>query len=582
MGKRYKTAELEEPISKRAIHLLLLVLTTSIMFFAAAGRIPLMDPDEARYVSISKHMVDSSNYLDPILYGKVYYDKPPLYFWLIAASIKVFGYSELSVRLISIISAILMLLSTYCLASELFDHKLGLLSAVILTTTPITIGFAKYIRMDLLLVAELYFAIWAFIRGYLTDQPKWYYLMYAFLGLSLLTKGLIGILIAAATIFIFMCWQKDFSLIFKVNPIAGLAIIIAIAGPWFLYMFLKYPDYFRVFFIDHHFSRFSSDEFKHAQSPFIYLATILLGLLPWTVFSILGYCRYLKAALDIDKKDLASRFLVIVPAFVVIFFSLGRTKLINYILPAFPALSILTARLFYDYYNSSYPERKKQKSFSLIYPVSYLLAICIGTLWIIAAISMPFIYNFFRWHGLQSPYNWWIWVALIYKIAIAIFLIKILIYLWRNWMLLELLGISITAIFFLSLDLSYTVFPRIANAFSCKPLIPIITANSSEDDIIPFGPHKRWSLPLYLSGRRQCRLIEKFELLDTSIISQRPQVLLVTKDNWYEKLKEKYGDKIKVLARFKRTRLIYMIYNDKDDLSNILTIDNTRKNENTK
>ncbi len=556
MKGEYKISELSEPIRQRILLLILFLAGASIIFIAGAGRISLVDPDESRYVSISKTMIEQSNYLEPYFAGKPYYDKPPMFFWLIVGVIKVFGSSELALRMVPITGTIITILATYLLAQELFDHIIGLVSIVVVTTMVAIIGFAKFIRMDIWLVSAIYLALWVFVRGYFGKNDNWYYLMYVFIAFGVLTKGLIAIVIPAGVIFIFMCWQRDWGLVFRLKLIAGLAIILAIAGPWFFYMSIKHRGYFHYFFIRQHFDRFTKQELKHTYSSLLYIGELLIGLLPWTVFTILAYIRYTKSAFSGKVPDSASRFLIIIPAFVILFFSMGKTKLINYILPAFPALGIITARFFYDYFRSEFPRRRRERTFALVYPTCFLLVVCVVGLWMGAGIGLPFVYHYFRWEGLQSGVNWWVWFGLFYKFLIAVIVGRVLWYYWRNWLITELAIVSTVAVIFLAIDLSYTVLPRIADAFSCKVLVSPILELTSEDAVIPFGPHKRWSLPIYLSGKRRCKYVKRFEELDEFVNTRSQMVWLITKDKWYRKLTSKLAERMQVIAKYRKARLI--------------------------
>ena len=320
-----------EPKRNRVFQILLLMIISAAVLISGIGKLSLGDPDEGRYVTISKNMIDRGNYLEPWLGEKYYADKPPLYFWLTAGSFKIFGLNnpQFSARIVPVIGGTLTILATYLIASTLFNHVIGLISGGVLLSTVLMIGFGKFVRMDIYLVAFLSLAFWAFLKGYKEQGPtRWFLLMYPFLALAFLTKGPIALGIPGVVIVLFLVWQwlggqGDWKVLNHMRLIMGLAIIIFIAGPWFFYMVDIHPDYFREFFGKHNLERgLSADSgLGHRNSPLIYLATLLVGFIPWTPLMVLAIFRYTKSVFTRGSADWESRFLFIWFAFVMVFFA---------------------------------------------------------------------------------------------------------------------------------------------------------------------------------------------------------------------------------------------------------------------
>ena len=163
---------------------------------------------------------------------------------------------------------------------------------------------------------------------------------WASLGLALLSKGLIGVVLPAATLAVFMLWERDWRILRRMTIGWGLLLTLAIAAPWFIAVSLRHPGFLDYFFIKQQFSRFLANVFDRERPWWFFIPVVLGGLFPWMAFlpaSRAGW-RSLYAGTRAD------RFLLCWIAVVFVFFSASHSKLPFYILPIFPALAMLIAR----------------------------------------------------------------------------------------------------------------------------------------------------------------------------------------------------------------------------------------------
>ncbi len=556
-----------EDFKQNILQIILLLTISAAVFLTGTGKIALTDPDEARYALISRNMIERNNYLEPWLDNKPYYDKPALYFWLTAGAFKAFGITNFSARLIPAFGAVLLLLSTYLVAANLFNHLIGMISSVVLLTTVAIMGFGKFVRMDIYLSAFIAFTFWCFVKGYYsqTKSSKWFVLMYFPIALGILTKGLIAILIPAVVIFIFVFWQGTWQTIWRMRLILGLAIVIVIAGPWFIYMISTHSDYFKEFFIRQHFERFEGKSLGHVETPFIYVAALFVGALPWTPLAILAFLRYLKSAFEKVKPDGPAQLLIIWMLFTILFFSFGKTKLVNYILPAFVPLSIMLGRFFYDYMNSDFPRRKNQLTFAWSYPLIMLTGLFLVAMFITSSIAAVWIRFQEHWSNIPDLFanSWWgHWgwcVSMIYRVLLAIIILKMLWYFWRNWQLIGMTILITIGTIFLTVDLSYTELPRIADVLSTRRITGLIIANSTDEDIILAGPEPRWSLQFYIAGKRN--ITQLYHLADFSEYAKYPGKMLymTTDDDSYNQVAWRMPKRVRILTEYRQTRLLLIM-----------------------
>jgi 4-amino-4-deoxy-L-arabinose transferase-like glycosyltransferase len=564
-----------EPRRNQMFQVLFLLIISAAVFVSGIGKMPLGDPDEGRYATISKNMIDRGNYLEPWLGDHYYPDKPPFYFWLTAGAFKLLGTenAQFSARIVPVLGGILTILATYLIASTLFNHLIGLISGGVLLSSVLMIGFGKFVRMDIYLVAFLSLAFWAFLKGYKEQGPtRWFLLMYPFLALAFLTKGPIALGIPGVVILIFLIWQAwirqgDWRVLNHMRIILGLALMILIAGPWFFYMADIHPDYFQQFFGKHNFGRGLSSEsgLGHRNSPLLYLVTLLVGFLPWTPLMVLAVLRYTKSVLTRGSTDWESRFLFIWFVFVMAAFGVMKTRLFYYIFPAFIPAAIFLGRFLYDYWQSDFPRRRRQLTFAWAYPLAFVVGMTIVFLYIAAAFGGIWLKFHEHWVGPQGfeDQTWWgCWgwlVCLIYRLGIAVGLVKLFWYLWRNWQLPQFAGALMTATLILAVDLSYTELPRVADLRSCQRLVPLVKGNYEAGTVIMAGPYshnEQWSLPFYLGPDNPVKMVYNFGSVTDYYKNPGKIIYLSDDDDPYNQVQMVLKNRMEVLAQYRSIHLM--------------------------
>jgi 4-amino-4-deoxy-L-arabinose transferase-like glycosyltransferase len=351
----------------------LIIATLYVCYFSHLGAIGFVGPDEPRYAWIARDMAESGDWVTPRLYGKPWFEKPPLLYWGAALSFKLFGVSEATARLPSAVSALLATLALAWLALRLYGAETARWLLLFLPTTVGMIGFSHATATDMLFSATLTVAMVAAavvvglgpetngsvvgnVAGGGALRPSsgqaspsatkaWLALILFgfFLGLAVLAKGPAGIILCGGSIFFWAAFTKRWRDAFRLFHPTAVAAFCVTALPWYIVCAHRNPDFFRVFIIEHNFQRYLTPEFQHIQ-PFWYYGPILLAaLVPWTL-GFLGWC-FEKEQADqqcVPDKSRTSFFLGfgLVP---LLFFSISRSKLPGYILPAMSPLGCLLA-----------------------------------------------------------------------------------------------------------------------------------------------------------------------------------------------------------------------------------------------
>jgi 4-amino-4-deoxy-L-arabinose transferase-like glycosyltransferase len=320
---------------------------TLLWFALLAGR-PLYDPDEGRYAEIPREILSGGDWLIPHLNGLVYLEKPPLQYWLSALTFSAFGQSEMVARLWPGLCGYLSLGLIYAIARRLWGIDAALKAVTLTTGSILFVLLGHQLTLDMTLSFWLLASLACFI--YAQTEPAnpaaartWMLGCWSAMALAVLTKGLIGALIPAATLAIYVLWQRDWALLSRLQLRWGLPLFVAIAAPWFVLAGRANTEFFHFFFIREHFQRFLTPIEERSEPWWFFVPVLLLGILPWATMGLRALALDWRVRAPHGEFN-AVRLLWIWSAFVLLFFSASNAKLIPYILPALPTIALLCAR----------------------------------------------------------------------------------------------------------------------------------------------------------------------------------------------------------------------------------------------
>jgi len=349
------TSGFSAPLSaSRFRDLLLLVLGVAFLLGPHLGRRALWEPDEARYSEIPREMLATGDWVTPRINGVRYFEKPPLFYWAEAASMRVFGAGDAHAaraprerpqRLALALFALLGIAGVYLVGREVFGRRAALLAAAVLATTPLYFGLGNAITLDLPVSALLTVALLSFLNA--TTKPPgwerrlWLWGFFAAAALATLTKGLIGVVIPAMVIGPWILATRRWRLIALALQPSGLLLFLAVAAPWHLLAARANSDFLWFYFVHEHFQRYLSKVHLRYEPPWFFVPVLLGGMLPWSAFLPKAL---LSAFRTKDERREEALFLVLWAGMVFLFFSLSSSKLIPYILPAVPPLALLIGR----------------------------------------------------------------------------------------------------------------------------------------------------------------------------------------------------------------------------------------------
>ena len=340
--------------ANRPIRLTVYALLAAILYLPGLGRPALWEPDEGRYAEIAREMVVSGDYVTPRDDYELYFEKPPLVYWAEAAAIKIFGVNEFAVRVPAALFSVGQVVVTGALAEAMLGVASGFLAAVALALSPLFFGFAQFATLDPALAFFLTAALAAFYAAAREDSfsrpasHRWMLISAAMLALGTLAKGPVALLLGGVIAFIWLASERRLTEISAMPLAACLVIYAVIVLPWFMIAEARNPGFIRFFIIHEHFERYATSN-EHGWGPWFFIPIVIGGTWPWFFFVPLGWAAMRtrdgsgSALAPSERRRSDARLLGIWFVAVFVFFSIPRSKLGTYILPALPPLAIVAA-----------------------------------------------------------------------------------------------------------------------------------------------------------------------------------------------------------------------------------------------
>lgn len=337
-----------------------LVLAACSFFFAfGLGAFGLVGADEPRYAQIGREMLARHDWIVPTLDGKPWLEKPVLLYWREMAAYRVFGVHDWAARLPSVIFATLMALAIFFFVRR-FRPGSEIDAVLITISSAAVIGFSRGASTDMELSAPFCVGMFAWWVWHGTNRRRWLAAAYALLAIGALGKGPVSPGLAILIVAAYAWLLRDFKILLRTFWLPGVALFCVIALPWYIAVQVKVPIFFNVFFLQHNLERFSTNLYQHSQPFWYYIPVFLLSVVPWVVFTVSALVRSVREGIHFAKAgknlrveqsspsanrdaDHLSLFLTIWVLVPIVFFSISRSKLPGYILPAIPAATMLTA-----------------------------------------------------------------------------------------------------------------------------------------------------------------------------------------------------------------------------------------------
>ena len=324
------------------------ILLCAVLWFGMLGQRDLFDPDEGRYAGIPAAMVDSGDWLTPRLNDFKYFEKPVLQYWGTAAAFTLLGKSNASARLWPALLGFSAALFAMLVAFRLYGSRAAIYTFLLSISYLMVVAFGHYLTLDMALSAFVVMGIGSLViahsnRESETRTRNWMLAGWAALALATLTKGLVAVVLPAATVVVYSLWQQDWVLWKKLHLFKGVLLFLLITAPWFVAVSIANPEFAEFFFIHEHFDRYTSEVHNREGPIYYFIPVLLLGVAPWLITSLRslvspGFPLLPDKPGQFNPERFKWTFIVVTFCF----FSLGQSKLPGYILPILPIIAVIS------------------------------------------------------------------------------------------------------------------------------------------------------------------------------------------------------------------------------------------------
>ena len=384
---------------------LLITVAAAAICFTFLGGAALWDEDEPLYASCAWEMLQRNDWVVPYHNGQMFPDKPPLMFWMMMAGYEIFGRTEFAVRFWSAVAALGTALATYHLGRLLFRREVGLWAGLIVCSTFIFTISARAATVDSALTLLTTLGFLAFVAGGLGKRGKtsidssaqdpdfssmprfvprsWitFLIIWVAMGIAVLAKGPVGLLLPMASIGLFVMLMNRAELpvgaepgtrlgrlkvrligvyralgpgnfvrsLWQLRPLTGVVVVLAVAGPWFVLVGLRDDQWLAQFFGKFNWRPFTEPILGHSGPCWYHVPAILIGFFPWSIFMVPVLMDWRQG---LRRQSAWRSGYLLMACWLGVFFvfwSICKTKLPHYLLPAYPALSLVTACFVYHW-----------------------------------------------------------------------------------------------------------------------------------------------------------------------------------------------------------------------------------------
>jgi 4-amino-4-deoxy-L-arabinose transferase-like glycosyltransferase len=325
-------------------------LLAYVVIFWRLGVPTFWDPDEAHYAETTREMIATGDWLAPHYNGDPFFDKPALFHQLQGLAMVVAGTNEFGARIVPALSALALVGVTVWLGVALDRRRVGAVGGLILTVSPGVFALARYAILDTLFTACMFGGASLLAVAALRNRPRLQWPGYVCLALGFLTKGPLALALTGLAFLLACAVSVEVRRrLLGLRLFAGCVIVLALALPWFVYMYLRFDGPFvDGYLLDENVRLFASSRFGNQPAPWFYFQILAAGLLPWTGVVVGRLVDDIRSVVRGERLDAFEVLLWVWSGGVVGFFTASSFKLDHYVFPAAPALALLCARGWLD------------------------------------------------------------------------------------------------------------------------------------------------------------------------------------------------------------------------------------------
>lgn len=269
---------IEKILKERKPYLPLLLLLSSFLIFYQLGTNYLVSFDEAWYAEVSRQMLETGNFLKMTWNQQLFFDKPPLFFWLQCLSFKIFGLNEFAARFFSALTGLGVVYLTFLIGAK-FNLATGLFSSLVLLSFPLFINQARFANLEMMVSFFITLAIFYLISSLKNSQKIFFFFLTS--ALAVFTKGIVGFI--PILVFVSLWLFTRGKLAYPREEYAkGSLMLVLINLPWYLLVNLMFKEK-KLILPAFEFLRFKQINPATGLDFFYYLKILKTGLKLWII-----------------------------------------------------------------------------------------------------------------------------------------------------------------------------------------------------------------------------------------------------------------------------------------------------------
>ncbi|MBL7069649.1 MAG: glycosyltransferase family 39 protein [Candidatus Omnitrophica bacterium] len=334
------------------VAIILLALGCVVLFGFNLGDLSLLKGDENYYFSSARRMIGDGDWITPRYHHHIRYEKPIVYYWVVALFLKLFGTSWLAARMTSVLFGTLTVITTYLLALRFFNKKTALLSSSMLATSFLFFQYSRLAVIDITFLFLVTISLFLFLKGERENKRGFFLLSYLFIGLSILAKGPLGLIIFFLVVAAYVISARKYDIFGRMNIIPGMFIILVISLPWPILMYkIHGQEYLNHIWgieaVDKAVGSILNLSDVENLPGFIirylgyYIPVVVFTFAPWSLCLPLGLFKRLETKRKEDRLFILSWFWG-----VFLFFTIVSFKHTHYMLLLSVPLSMIVANIF--------------------------------------------------------------------------------------------------------------------------------------------------------------------------------------------------------------------------------------------
>lgn len=408
---------------------ILIAVVAIILFVPFLGAVHLFDWDEINFAECAREMLVTHNYFSIKINFQSFWEKPPIFIWMQALSMSIFGINEFAARLPNAICGVVTLLVLYNIGRKVVDNKFGLIWALVYAGSFLPHFYFKSGIIDPWFNLFIFLGIYYFILVTNNKSTRFLIISALFIGLAVLTKGPVAALIFGLCIGAYWLIRRFQPIINWKQIIIYGVTVLSVGGLWFLMLILSGNAAIIKEFFLYQIRLFNTQDAGHGGPFYYHWVILLIGCFPLSVFALRGFR---KSNFDTPFQQLFKLWMMILFFAVLILFSIVKTKIVHYSSLCYFPLSFLGA---YSVNKLLTGEIKWKKSTGILLTIiAGLFGIAIAALPFVdkykqLIISSKIIDDEFAVENLKANVHWsgfegWIGIVLIIGIIVMLNFIK--------------------------------------------------------------------------------------------------------------------------------------------------------------